>query len=266
MSYRLRPAKKLAEIQFGFKKDSENLLKTFAKKESHSFEIFSEIWKEKHFSLVYKYTKNFNEISRQTQLFLFEAKKLFIYAPNIYIKTGAFYLLYGLYYKQPLMENIKIRLTQNELKLLKTYINEMKNSSETHPMYIFSKLINDQAFDFVFTQLPLIPKQEPILKLFDIASNDTFREDIESKVMDQMKELIENEGIAEIGRDYRNAMKEYFESSGEKNIMMFDTDIQKELEGVFMEKVIEGNCEKNDSLGKIREELKKKAAGMFKTK
>lgn len=56
--------------------------------------------------------------------------------------------MYGLYYKQPIRNSSKINVTYEEWIIIKDFINILQTNKHTEPLYILSRLIFDNAFQF----------------------------------------------------------------------------------------------------------------------
>ncbi len=65
------------------------------------------------------------------------------------VRAAALYLLYALYWRQPLLPKIKIRLTMEELEDISALIDECREGHHWDLVYVWTKLIQDHAFVFV---------------------------------------------------------------------------------------------------------------------
>ena len=105
-----------AKLAAGFHSDCENLLQKFKKCQNYSYTSFAQVWRESCFLGIFKYVyfthrheimqsfrglNNILTMKTFVENAFFNAKK-FLYSPDLYIQTGALYVLYGLYYKQPI--------------------------------------------------------------------------------------------------------------------------------------------------------------------
>ncbi|GJQ78061.1 putative snRNA transcription by RNA polymerase III [Trypoxylus dichotomus] len=236
MNSRKEEVKRYKAIQLAFRKDCENLLQRFSALETFSYEKFAEIWKDMAFSLVFSGKSSFDEYRHYTEVFLFESKNFHLFSDNIYTKTGAFYLMYGLYHKQPLANFIKVRVTQDEFSQIIEFVRQMKDLKQMHPLYIYCKMMTDDVFDFVYTQQVIAPDLRHFNENFVMEENTFKREPVEI-IQSSLLKLLDNKDITRINSEYQKALAEYKENSPECNLMVFNNSILDNIRDILPKNV-----------------------------
>ncbi|KAL1488221.1 hypothetical protein ABEB36_015177 [Hypothenemus hampei] len=136
-------------IYFGLKKDIDNFLQQYEQKQSFDYSIFASLWQENHFTLIFSNTKCVKLLKTFCEIAFNLVKQYVISHSSLYTQTGALYLLYGLYYKQPIKDFVKVRFTMNEYESLKTFLNKITEKKQYVPLFIYTKMKLDEAFVFV---------------------------------------------------------------------------------------------------------------------
>ncbi|KRT84125.1 hypothetical protein AMK59_1889, partial [Oryctes borbonicus] len=232
MNSRREEVKRYKAIQLGFKKDCEKLLQRFADLQTFSYEKFAEIWQDMAFSLVFSGKSSYNEFRHYTEVFLFECKKYHIFTKNIYIKTGAFYLMYGLYYKQPLIGFVKIRVTYDEFAKILEFVKEMKKLKQMQPLYTYCKMMADNVFDFVYTQHIVAPDLRHFQENF-VMEDNTFQQEPAEAIENSLLKLVDNRDIMLINSEYKKALAEYKETNQDSKLMVFDNNILSNIRNIL---------------------------------
>lgn len=139
-------------IALGVKTDCQNLLKKFIATKSVRFKEFVKIWQDMKFSCIYCGQESFAELYEFIEEVLKIAKEFFLPPNPLQTRLCGLYLLYGLYYKQPTIEDgdylVKIRLNfkewQDSYNLMKLVCDEQHYDA----LFIFNKLLAENAFHF----------------------------------------------------------------------------------------------------------------------
>ncbi|GFN75670.1 snRNA-activating protein complex subunit 1 [Plakobranchus ocellatus] len=105
------------------------------------------------------------------------AREYFLPPYQFQVRVGGLYLMYAIYQIQPVSPKAKIRLTFQQWDEALNFEQQAKQQSHLDVVYIFNKLIQEQAFQFCFTsqEMGLQPK-----------ANES--EDAEVDLADEMKE------------------------------------------------------------------------------
>ena len=137
------------EVAKAFQTDCDKLLLAFQAEENLSFKTFADVWNDKHFSFIFNGQRLVDELEYFPFTCFTFVKKYIVFSNNIYVQTGALYTLYGLYYKQPLSDKVKIRCTAEEWKHLKKLVENLKQRAVNDGPFIFEKMKLDGAFKMV---------------------------------------------------------------------------------------------------------------------
>ncbi|XP_044733028.1 snRNA-activating protein complex subunit 1-like [Chrysoperla carnea] len=136
----------------GFKKDAVTLLELFYNMKTLKYQDFCEIWKKMHFIYIYCGRNIKSEVKEFTEEVLHTAKELAININNEFSKrVGALYLLYGLYFLQPVDTSCKIRMTPENFNIYLNLIDQLRICKQLDALYIGCKLIVSRSFYFVVT-------------------------------------------------------------------------------------------------------------------
>lgn len=217
------------EMTTAFQEDCEQFLLEFEKLKSFKFQDFSEIWKEMGFTYVYGDFRYLCLIRILMENFFLIIKKFIMYPKNIFTQIGAIYLLYGLYYKQPIKNWISIRLTLEEYDCISKILLEMMKRKEMEPLFIFMKLKVDGAFIYVANRekLDLLNKNPNIFK------NDIFQtEHIESSLIKykRVHEATIND-LEILCNDYKKSIEKFSVKS--PTFEVISLDLIQELKGRY---------------------------------
>ncbi|XP_018336786.1 snRNA-activating protein complex subunit 1 isoform X2 [Agrilus planipennis] len=243
-----------ARLQGACQYDFEKVLLQYASKNVFSYPAFSKIWKESNLNLLFAGQQYGDDIGRFTEICMYTALKLFIFPKDIYTEVGAFYLLYALYYRQP------VKAYKNLMKL----VNKMRTKKQYDFLYIYGRLRLVKAFYYVATVTPLgISSNE--MNLQEITP-DTF---INRKI--DLTERITNL-LAENLDDIRQIQSEYVTAVRQCSLQYPDLEISSDLSFMQETEQLE-NCVKTggiihfvhssdtntQSVDKRKSELKKRA-------
>ena len=62
------------------------------------------------------------------------------------IRAAATYLLYALYFKQPLAHKVRIRISKDEYQDLNEFFNQCRSDAHWDLVFVWTKLLVDHAF------------------------------------------------------------------------------------------------------------------------
>lgn len=179
-------------------------------------------------------------------------KKYFYHSTSLYIQTGAIFLLFALYAKQPIKDFIKIRLTRDDYSKLIQCV-ELSMSKNEHEMpYKFCELKAMNAFYYVADRQLRAPELE-YLKPLDNFHDDTFDKNAAETLIEKcenFKELCNTKELADIDIKYSEASKK----CAQKNPQMLFIestilkDIEKAQEDIKNFNIATGNTDCNKKL------------------
>lgn len=150
MSSRLHPID-------GMREDFTAFLKDFVASKSLRFRIFAQVWRDRRFSFL---SCGRQTISKTNDFFncLFHQLVQFIQPPHeLEAQVCAFYMLYGFYFKQPVQNHVRIRVTSKEWSVIVQLVANMRREAHWDLVYIFHVLCASKAFHFCATLQPFYP-------------------------------------------------------------------------------------------------------------
>ncbi|XP_041785802.1 uncharacterized protein LOC121601066 isoform X2 [Anopheles merus] len=143
-----------SSISSGFREDCSEFLCDFAKLKATDYQTFSQEWKRTNFQYIFFGRNTDAEMAEYLGEIFYTVKKMFIVSNNPFERIGSFYLLYTLYFKQPLFMFCKIRLTLTEWRMMKTFAKYPYNEKELPQItVILWKMFKSDAFRFVQDEL-----------------------------------------------------------------------------------------------------------------
>uniref|UniRef100_A0A170YEM8 Snrna-activating protein complex subunit 1 n=1 Tax=Triatoma infestans TaxID=30076 RepID=A0A170YEM8_TRIIF len=154
----------------------------FIDKKHYTFESFTEVWKEMQFYYIFCGRPTVLEMKSFTRELLLLVKSFALGNFTVWERSGAVFLLYSLYFNQPLSQKVTIRTEHKEWLELNDFADKMK-SINIQVSFCFYKLVVNHAFDFVFTNKPYniesmkedeVLKKEPIVKMHTKYKYDKF--------------------------------------------------------------------------------------------
>ena len=163
------------------------------------FSEFAKEWREMKFELIFAGRQYMGELPYFCRLLFYIAKRFMFQQSSSQIKrVGAFFLCYSLYEKQPL--KLKVRLTLDELKTLLSLVRQLQHSNNSlEPMFIFSKMLVDNAFHFCATSTdhmllgmkPAETKEVPaeLLNLIPASQIEEFFREIDTCSLSQLNHI-----------------------------------------------------------------------------
>uniref|UniRef100_T1H9T5 Uncharacterized protein n=1 Tax=Rhodnius prolixus TaxID=13249 RepID=T1H9T5_RHOPR len=113
-------------ILTGVLEDVEALLRKFVDKKNYTFESFTEVWKEMGFYYIFCGRPSVLEMKNFTRELLMMVKSFTLGDFTIWEKSGAVFLLYALYFIQPLSQQVTIRIEPKEWMELCDFAVKMK--------------------------------------------------------------------------------------------------------------------------------------------
>uniref|UniRef100_A0A182JZC6 MPN domain-containing protein n=1 Tax=Anopheles christyi TaxID=43041 RepID=A0A182JZC6_9DIPT len=141
-------------ISSGFREDCSEFLSDFAKLKATDYHTFCQEWKRTNFQYIFFGRNTDAEMAEYLGEIFYTVKKMFIASKNQFERIGSFYLLYTLYFKQPLFMFCKIRLTLMEWRVMKDFARHPYNGQELPQItVILWKMFKSDAFRFVQDEL-----------------------------------------------------------------------------------------------------------------
>ncbi|XP_044261469.1 snRNA-activating protein complex subunit 1-like [Tribolium madens] len=205
-----------AQLAMAFQSDCENFLQKFQQHQNFSFTTFANLWKDECFLSIFKDQQYILMFQAFLENCFFIIKK-FLFSSDPYIQAGAIYLLYGLYYKQPVKDWVKIRLTQTEFdKLCEIYEIHRANKS-LDVVFIYNKMRIDEVFQYCALVQPL--GLEPrFMRRYDLSNGDINVKTPYDNCLKKFKNLVEeDEDFAEFQKtndEYQKLAQKYMEKCG----------------------------------------------------
>lgn len=265
-----------------FKIDVEKLLLSYEKEQTLSYDPFVKIWKGMTFSLIYGLVNKAtataintafpscfsgNNVAAELKVFtelLFRITvKYLLTERSIFAQTGALYVLYGLYYKQPISCWLQIRLTYDQAKTLNKLINSLKENVAEEALYVYATLCSDDAFDYVASEFPRglefkYCRQEDAGQVFPYMTD-------EESVNSSLQRIMENDlvELEEVDALYQDELKKF---KANTSVMLISHDSEQSI-GVKLRGLVEEmqdprrreEVEEEDSIKKRRRKLREKA-------
>lgn len=131
--------------------DLEEFVDIFCQLKSFDFKDFVKMWNENSMQYIFSGRPCEYEMEFFTERALIFAKDLVVNNKNNFQQVGALYLLYTLYFSQPLVNKVKIRIEHDDMKKL---LNFIKAKMVADIAYAFVRLCSKRAFVFVASSLP----------------------------------------------------------------------------------------------------------------
>uniref|UniRef100_A0A0K8STT3 snRNA-activating protein complex subunit 1 n=1 Tax=Lygus hesperus TaxID=30085 RepID=A0A0K8STT3_LYGHE len=135
-------------IMDGVQEDLSSLGYSFIRSGSTDFTHFVHLWNSHNFCYIYSGRVIMKEVKHFTREILIMAKQLCSPKNSFVERVAGVYIMYALYFIQPLKLPIRIRIEKDEFQQLLDFVNEC-NLKEVR--YCFYKLFSSHAFDFVYS-------------------------------------------------------------------------------------------------------------------
>ncbi|XP_014789050.2 snRNA-activating protein complex subunit 1 [Octopus bimaculoides] len=142
-------ATKKKYIAVGVQADFEILFNKFAKCKPLNFVEFAKVWRKMKMSMICMGRQTENEAKLLIEECLWITLNYFRAPYNFEVKTGAFFLLYGLYSTQFFVPKVRIRCTLNNWEELNCFIKDAMSKKMTDVEFIFHRLCVMKAFIYV---------------------------------------------------------------------------------------------------------------------
>jgi len=197
-----------------FKWDCEAFLEQFEKENTFNYADFAKIWQLNSFTFIYADQTYVGPLNVLCEVCFLTVKKYIMFQKSLNIKVGAFYLLYGLYYKQPIENLVKIRLTLKEYRKIKELMNEMLKRGQHDILYIFAKMKSDNAFLYVAEPKPIVIELNKSIKS-TTHIDDTFQARGSESSLIKFKDILENDTVKKL-QDTCNEYDTLLEKFAEK--------------------------------------------------
>ncbi len=65
------------------------------------------------------------------------------------VRAAALYLLYALYFRQPLVPKLKVRITLSEFRDVSDFVGELREGQHWDLVYVWARLLQNHAFSYV---------------------------------------------------------------------------------------------------------------------
>ncbi|XP_050079502.1 uncharacterized protein LOC126567317 [Anopheles maculipalpis] len=141
-------------ISSGFRDDCLEFLSEFSKLKVPDYQTFCQEWKRTNFQYIFYGRNTDAEMAEYLGEMFYTVKKCFFSSHNQFERIASFYLLYTLYFKQPLFMFCKIRLTVTEWRRMKDFAKRPYNGQELPQItVILWKMFKSDAFGFVQDEL-----------------------------------------------------------------------------------------------------------------
>ncbi|CAH0548849.1 unnamed protein product [Brassicogethes aeneus] len=246
--------KYISESTSAFQRDVEQLLNTFGALKSLKFADFAEVWKEMNFVNVFSGLQYVQYINDITENMFFVVKKYVYFPQSIFTQVGAMYLLYSLYYNQPLKGLVKIRLTLDEYNRIIHCIETLKAKNELDMPYIFAKLKVNNAFIFVAERKVLGP-EERFIKNHDYFIDNTFQDQKSESALKKLQTIIHCEHVDNL-KDLQSQYEKELKRFARKNASFsnFHSTILDDIEAAKekIQTTASKSTEQEDHLRKIK--------------
>ncbi|KAJ8956263.1 hypothetical protein NQ318_014998 [Aromia moschata] len=250
------------ELAIAFKGDCEEFLQEYESMQSLGYDDFAKVWQLKRFTYVFA-GQNYALLLRDLcENYFYIVKKFIMFPRSIHTQIGAFYLLYGLYYKQPLKNWVKIRLTLDEYKKITELIDTMKARQQYDALYIFAKMKTDQAFLYTALLKPLGPEAR-FVKSYELYYDDTFTSSKTESALSHFKGVLsESELVSDLemtNNEYQEQLRRYAAKC--PSLAPFSSTIVEDLHAAFFDIVNNQSNEQDvESPGKsVKQQIKDKA-------
>nr|CAH7712787.1 unnamed protein product [Callosobruchus chinensis] len=194
-----------------FKKDCEDLFDEYEKLNSFSFDEFANLWRTRNFSYIFAAQSCALLLREFCEDCFYTVKKYIVFPRSLNTQVAAIYMLYGIYYKQPLKKWVSIRLTMEEFQKLLECIQEMNNIGQLDSVYIFKKMITDRAFLYVPVMRPLGP-EDRFVKKQELYYNDTFASANTNTSLTKFKDIESFDGLQQLEEttnEYQDLLNKY---------------------------------------------------------
>ncbi|KAF6209822.1 hypothetical protein GE061_015573 [Apolygus lucorum] len=135
-------------IMDGVQEDLSTLGYSFIKSGCTDFTHFVNLWKSHNFCYIYSGRVILKEVKHFTREILIMAKQMCSPKNSFIERVVGVYIMYSLYFIQPLKLPVRIRIEKDEFQQLLIFINEC-DLKEVR--YCFYKLFTNHAFDYVYS-------------------------------------------------------------------------------------------------------------------
>lgn len=210
----------ITNLMIALESDIQQFLLKFEERKSFRYRDFVEVWQENNFSYIFAGHEYFHILKSFLDNVIFYLKKFLVFPKSVYTQTGAFYLLYAVFLKQPVKKLCKLRISLNEFNVLQNLIEQFKESQELEPIFIYSHLISILAFEFVFVKKPMSPEYLHEGHLYNY-ENDTFSKSSDAQYMEDFKKAVSEENFFKKLKlcclDYESALKKFNDSTLDVN-------------------------------------------------
>ncbi|XP_046350070.2 snRNA-activating protein complex subunit 1-like isoform X1 [Haliotis rufescens] len=161
----------------GVKEDFSKLLETFSTRKTVRYEDFAELWRSMKFSYLYAGRKNDRECREFYEEINHIALSFHLLPYDFQVRAGGLYILYGLYFTQPCVPKIPIRVTHKAWKQIMDFQQSVHSQKHYDVEYVFQKLFMQHAFLFVATPREVYIKSKDKTQTDKVVDSDSLTKD-----------------------------------------------------------------------------------------
>ncbi|CAI9742210.1 Hypothetical predicted protein [Octopus vulgaris] len=185
-------ATKKKYIAVGVQADFEILFNKFAKCKPLNFVEFAKVWRKMKMSMICMGRQTESEAKLLIEECLWITLGYFRAPYNFEVKTGAFFLLYGLYSTQFFVPKVRIRCTLNNWEELNCFIKEAMSKKMTDVEFIFHRLCVLKAFIYVASPNNVFQRE------YSYDSSEEMVKTLYNKQTPAIEELFNTENVQEL--------------------------------------------------------------------
>lgn len=229
---------------------------------------FQTIWKQMKFGLIFHGRRSYRELYELIED-LFEIVKVQCLFPKEFgTRAAAFYLLYTLYFKQPLRPRVRIRIDYEQYQDLCQWIDECRDGQHWEIVCCWAKVLTDHAFHFVATCQPVGLENSSKSERFALPTNQSKN----VKKFMKMEPLFKQDSFREIMENLQKTHERYTQMKSALNSANLDvaySDFPSRIQNLAQNNPLEktpqsGNILKENGLtiGQRRKKLIEQSFGI----
>ncbi|XP_076873013.1 snRNA-activating protein complex subunit 1a [Brachyhypopomus gauderio] len=157
-----------------FKTDCEDLLGRFQQTKSVRYEEFAAVWKSMNFSSVFYGYATRHEKRSFSRIAFATVYNYFLPPYNFQIRTGALYMIYGLYHTQLVWPREKVRIALKDWVHVQQFLSDATGCQHLDVVYVYQKLVSERAFLYAAMPKPLTFDAKR--RFFNKSVNEEFQE------------------------------------------------------------------------------------------
>lgn len=188
--------------------------------------------------------------------------KKFLFSADPFIRTGALYVLYALYYKQPVKRWVKIRLTQLEVDKINELLQIHLSKKFLQTTYVYKKMCLDNAFLYC-ALVQSLGIDEKTIRRHDLSAEEIYKQAPSDNPVLKLERVLNDDSILpdleKTDREYQELMQKYKQKCS--YLTATPSNISADLRTAY-EQVLNVNFDEEDEGGASRvSRVKKKAMG-----